>query len=405
MSLTISSIRIQHYKSLRDVWLKDVPQTMLIVGRNAVGKSNLMDALRFVRDAVVDGLDHAISSRGGIEVIRQYSRSRPFNVSFRIEFEQRSEEQDNPRPASYEFKITSKDRGNYQVERESAEWWYETFTYEDTDSGQLSIERDSLVASAFTRNSRGEVTVQSGGEELVGKVKEDDLALRSTFFDDGPDELSAFLSTLRFSALFPNTLRAPARPDTDKRLKESGENWASVLKALKQTPRGKQAFATILSLMSRVMPDLVDVRVTAVSGYLAPKFVVRQKGNEHSFDPVQLSDGTLRVFGILLGLYQVPRPEFFAIEEPELTVNPGVLAVLADAFREVESSTQLIITTHSPNLVDLFSPEQVRVVTMEGGDTQVAPIKPTQVEAVKEKLVSLADLVAQDNLEPAELPL
>src|SRR5687767_13273703 len=121
MSITISSIRIQHYKSLRDVSIVDVPQTMLVVGRNAVGKSNLMDALRFIRDAVVDGLDHAVSSRGGIEVIRQYSKSRPFNVGFRIDFEQRFGP-DGSRPAYYEFKITSKDRGNYQVERESAEW-------------------------------------------------------------------------------------------------------------------------------------------------------------------------------------------------------------------------------------------------------------------------------------------
>ena len=403
MNVMMTSARIQHYKSLRDAHLADMRSTTLLVGRNAAGKSNVVDALRFLRDAVVDGLDHALSSRGGIEVIRQYSRSKPFNVSFRIELEQRFDGDAGIRPATYELKISSGQRGNYRVERENAEWWEETFKVHEERDG-VFIHRDSIVPRSLARTARGEISIARDNETSVLSIAEDELAIRATI-SNGPRMLKSIFSSLRFSALYPNTLRVPSRPDTDKRLKESGENWASVLKALKQSTKGKASFATILSLMSRVMPDLVDVRVSAVGGYLVPKFIVKQKGHEHAFDPVQLSDGTLRVFGILLGLYQVPRPSFVAIEEPELTVNPGVLAVMADAFREVESTTQLLVTTHSPNLVDLFSPEEVRVVSIESGDTQIAPIKPTQVEAVKEKLVSLADLISQDNLQPAELPL
>ena len=403
MRIMMSSAHIQHYKSIRDAWLSDLAETALLVGRNAAGKSNVVDALRFLRDSIVDGLEHAISSRGGIEVIRQYSRSKPFNVGFRIELEQRFDGETAIRPAVYELKISSRERGNYRVEKEFAEWWEEKMAIH-TSGNELFVHRESIVPRSFIRAPNGVIRLTRDANESTFDVPEDELAIRAAL-PHGPRQLKDFLSGLRFSALYPNTLRAPSRPDTDKRLKESGENWASILKALKQSAKGKASFSTILKLMSRVMPDLVDVRVTAVGSYLVPKFVVKQKGHEHAFDPVQLSDGTLRVFGILLGLYQVPRPAFVAIEEPELTVNPGVLAVIADAFREVESETQLLITTHSPNLVDLFSPDQVRVVNIESGDTVIARIKPTQVEAVKEKLVSLADLIAQDNLQPAELSL
>lgn len=69
----ITSIHIQHYKSLSDVRI-DFKEVNVLVGLNATGKSNVIDAIRFIKDAVLYDLDHAISDRGGIEVVRQYRR-------------------------------------------------------------------------------------------------------------------------------------------------------------------------------------------------------------------------------------------------------------------------------------------------------------------------------------------
>ena len=77
-----------------------------------------------------------------------------------------------------------------------------------------------------------------------------------------------------------------------------------------------------------------------------------------------------------------------------------MLGVLADAFREAAESTQIIVTTHSPHFIDHFQPEQVRVVTLDAGLTKVSPVKKTQLEAVKRKLMSMQDFMLAEGLLP-----
>jgi|CXWL01.1.fsa_nt_gi predicted ATPase len=389
--MSIDSIQIRHYKSLGDVYLGNLQPITILVGTNATGKSNVIDALRFLRDAAVDGLDHAISSRSGIEIIRQYSPTRPYNISMHVEFTQ---------PVLglnvsgyYDMTIGSAGGGNYRVEREEAMWHEEEYGLDAVQNAEAR-----LLKRRFTRTVDGKVLFEN---EEPDEVPPDELFLGQRY---ELDELTKLFARMRFSALYPNTLRLPNRPDTDRRLKESGENWASVLKAMRQAPRGRQAFQSIVEMMKVVLPTLVEVKVKGVGGYLVPQFLVKdsEDGREHPFDPVQLSDGTLRVFGMLLALYQVPPSPFLAIEEPEQSINPAVLAMLAEAFKDVSRKTQLFVTSHSPHLIDHFEPEQIRVVTMTEGETHVAPVRASQVASIKEKLTTLEELLSQGNLFPEE---
>jgi predicted ATPase len=385
--MRITGLRIRHYRSLGDVYLHNLDPITLLVGTNATGKSNVIDALRFLRDAATHSLDHAISSRGGMEIIRQYSPTRPYHISIRLEFVEYHGKIAGH--GYYEMTIASTSGGNYRVEREEGLWHDNDFRDDDESPRRLD-------AHTFSRNADGKVLTDL---KETDQIASDELYVTRRFH---AVDLRGVLGRFRFSAIYPNTLRPPTRPDTDRRLKENGENWASVLKAMRQSSRGRQSFDAIIEQMRVVMPTLVDVRVRGVGGYLVPQFLVKdtEKGKEHSFDPIQLSDGTLRIFGILMGLYQVPPAQLLALEEPEQTVNPAILAMLADAFREVAQRTQLIATTHSPHLIDFFSPEQIRVVTMEEGETQVLPVRRTQIESIKEKLTSLEELMAQGNLLP-----
>jgi predicted ATPase len=197
--------------------------------------------------------------------------------------------------------------------------------------------------------------------------------------------------------LFPNTLKVLSPADKDTALTEEGGNWASVIRALEKSSEGRAALERINDAMRSVIPSFQDVTVTALGGYLVPKF---RFGADGEFDPQQLSDGTLRIYGLLLALYQLPAPALLVIEEPEQTVHPGVLSVLADAMREASENTQIIVTTHSPHLVDQFEPEQIRVATLENGVTHVAPIKAAQIKAVKRRLMSLEEFMLAEGLQP-----
>ena len=90
------------------------------------------------------------------------------------------------------------------------------------------------------------------------------------------------------------------------------------------------------------------------------------------------------------------------IEEPELTVHPGALAVLADVFNEAARRTQVIVTTHSPDFIDYLTDyravENLRIVELDGGVTTVRQVGDNQAEAVKKHLSSPGELHRLGNL-------
>jgi predicted ATPase len=407
--MRLVDLRISHYKSLSDIALTDIQPVTVLVGCNGVGKSNIADALRFLRDALSQGLDHAVSTRGGISLIRQYSPRKPFQISFDFGF---TEEDNAAHVARYQLTLTSLREGNFRVERERCEWFGPgDFSFNAETDEMVECDFESMLAE---RNTEGRINLKIGGK-LIEQENErptlpDALALGKHLtwhklapVQFGGTSLVDFILNFRFSSIYPNTLRQPAPPDTDLFLKENGANWASILRNMKKTSRGKQAWEQVREMMQVVMPQLEDISPTAVGGFILPRFKVREaSGEAHLFDPSQISDGTLRILGILLALYQTPHPSLMVIEEPEQTVNPALLAVLADAFRECSERTQLLITSHSPHLVDLFPTENIRVVTMQDGETRIAKIRASQQEAIKEHLLSLEQIMAAEGLQPED---
>nr|WP_315465701.1 AAA family ATPase [uncultured Rhodoferax sp.] len=400
--MKLTNAQIRHYKSLADIHVSLHPNVTVVVGPNAVGKSNFVDALRFLRDAAKDDLDHAIVSRGGLTRIRQNSAGRPFNVGLSIEALQTFDE-NTAQNAAYSLEIASASGGNYRVESEDATC-YQEMTYRQAN-GQYSV---GLQPSGFTRDKAGnfsEKGVSPPTSHHFGDVEQ--LALGRPagdleFHRLGAD-LHAYIRGWKFSALYPITLRQLTTPDTDASLREDGSNWASVIRAAKRTTKGRRTLERINEMMQVVLPDFLEVTVSTVGSYLVPKFRFGPSATDYrEFDPVQLSDGTLRIFGILLSLYQSPAPTLMIVEEPEQTVHPGVLSMLAEAFKEVSEVTQVIVTTHSPQLIDHFDPENIRVVTMNGGLTNIAPIKRSQHEAVKLGLMSLGEFMAAEGLQPSQ---
>lgn len=406
--MRLTELNISHYKSVESVDLQDISPITVLVGCNGAGKSNVVDVLRFLRDAVTQGLDHAVSTRGGIGLIRQYSPSKPYRITLQFRFH----DEELAAPVSYELALTSLRDGDFRVEREAGQWAESSNIRLASKLGLVLTEARKM---AFTRNSEGGIKVTCDGKELPLQGHKspaiDSLLIGQHFFTNetpfsvffGGSSLTDFISDIRFSSIYPNTLRQPAHPDTDLVLKENGANWSSILRHLRKTVGGRQALDQIKEMMQVVMPQLEDISTQAVGGFIHPRFKVREaSGKVHYFDPSQISDGTLRILGILLALYNTPHPSLMVIEEPEQTVNPALLALLVDAFRESSERTQLFITSHSPHLVDLFPAEAIRVVDMRDGQTRVSPIRASQQAAIKEHLLSVEQIMSTDGLLPED---
>ncbi|WP_323029124.1 AAA family ATPase [Castellaniella defragrans] len=108
----IRRVILRNYKSIGYCDVRLQPLTYL-VGHNGAGKSNFMDALHFVKDAVSNSLEYAFNERAGISEVRRYSNGRPNNFSIRIDFNL-----PDSRPGHYVFSIGALTNGGYEVQRE-----------------------------------------------------------------------------------------------------------------------------------------------------------------------------------------------------------------------------------------------------------------------------------------------
>ncbi len=389
----LKSASIRHFKSLDAVEVHFSPITV-IVGPNGVGKSNFVDALKFFRDMARDGLDHAVIGREGIDRIRQTYRSRPYNIGMDFDFVGGGHE---PGAARYGVMLSGKE-GDYRVETETADYWTHPSWDRERESPATGNSHEH-----FERKRDGQLLIN--GTEFEKRVRPDVVALGQAIdLDELGGPIAAFARQWHFCSLYPNTLRRLSPPTKEDGLVEDGSNWASVVRALKRSKPGRQALERIAEVMRVTVPGYLDISVETAGSYLVPRISIRGsregQDKEQRFDPVQLSDGTLRVFGILLALYQQPPPALLVIEEPEQTVHPGVLPALAEACKEASERTQIIVTTHSPHLVDQFDPDQIRVAWMNDGLTRISPIRTAQVESVKRRLMSLQEYMLAEGLQP-----
>ncbi len=238
----------------------------------------------------------------------------------------------------------------------------------------------------------------SENKEIVsGFDSSDELFLQTHEVING-ETIAPHITDFESYTIFPNTLRRPQEQSNAANLLPHGENLSSILKRMRAKKR-KEAIEEIIDGMRLIVPDLDNISTQALGGFIVPRFFVRPHGKKgHTFDVDQMSDGTLRILGLLVALYQEPGPAIIVLEEPELTVHPGALKLLADAIAEVGERKQILLTTHSPELLDHFEPEQIVAVEYEDGVTKAHPLNTVQKKAVKDDLFRLGELMSIEGL-------
>ena len=117
-----------------------------------------------------------------------------------------------------------------------------------------------------------------------------------------------------------------------------------------------------------------------------------------------MSDGTLRALGLLVAVFQRPAPSVLVIEEPEATMHPGALGAVLDLLRHAGRSTQVIVTTHSPEALDAkwIGNKHLRMVTWDAGVSRVAPVSAATRETLRKQLAGAGELLRSNALTAAE---
>ncbi len=175
-------------------------------------------------------------------------------------------------------------------------------------------------------------------------------------------------------------VRAACRPDarTDY-LSEGFDNLPARLAALKRSPTVKER---LLELIRDFGHDFDDFEVIPEGGTLNLYLTERGSSIGSSFPARRLSDGTLRYLCLIAILVDPKPPPLLVIEEPELGLHPDILPTLRDLMVEASSRTQLIVTTHSTQLVDAMTDyaESVLICEKKEGATILSRLTQEEVD-------------------------
>ncbi len=380
-SVLITRVVLKNYKSIANcqVLLRSL---VFLVGQNGSGKSNFMDALRLVSESLNTSLDHALRERGGINEVRRRSAGHPTHFGIRLDFRL-----PDSTSGYYAFRVGAKPKGGFEVQREECR----VYTLPDdrfyvVDSGQVEASNPTPLPPA--------------ADDRLFLVAASSLPEFRPLYD--------CLTRMGFYNLNPDEIRDLQPPDAGEVLLRDGRNLASVLNLIgTQSPAAK---AKVVELLSKVVPGVVDVTARHVGKKETIEFrqKVGENGSPWRFMAENMSDGTLRALGVLTALFQssnggtLKKVPLVGIEEPEVALHPGAAGVLRDGLKTASRHTQVLVTSHSPDLLDdkSISDENILAVTNRNGDTRIGPVDAAGRSAIQDNLFTAGELLRLNQLTP-----
>lgn len=372
----IERVKLQNYKSIAacDVRLRALT---VVVGRNGSGKSNFVDALHFVADALTTTLDHAFRKRGGVKSV--FHRGGPPRLVIELAFKMRER------------------CGVYTIELSFGGVAHEALVIRASDG---------LIAASFERRGSA-IRADVAGSQLPDPptIMRDRLALVTLSGVDAFREPFDTLTALRFYRLSPDAIRQIQDPDEGDVLLENGSNLAAVWRRLERTDR--ELSERLTRYVGAIAPEVRRIRSIDMGPKETLRFYqVMSTGRQIHFDAASMSDGTLRALGALVASRQGNErgigPTIVLIEEPETALHPAAIAALMDALREASEKTQIVVTSHSPEVLDHVNAEEDALLVTEShaSVTVLAEVDKAGREAIRRHLYTPGELLRMDQLQP-----
>jgi len=204
-------------------------------------------------------------------------------------------------------------------------------------------------------------------------------------------------------------MRELQKPQEGRLLKPVGENIASVIGHLERVAADR--LEIIQEYLQTVAPMVHGVERKPIGPMETLEFrqdmAQDMAGAKHPrrFPAQNMSDGTLRALGVLTALFQGNRDyasSLVGIAKPETALHPAASAALREALARASQDTQVIVTSHSPDLLDdlSLSADALLAVVSEGGETRIAPLDEAARMAMRDQLFSAGELLRLNQLAP-----
>ena len=303
----------------------EIPDRLFLVGPNASGKSNFLDAFRFLRDLASSGcgLQEAVNRRGGVSAIRCLAARRDSDIELGVELEQSSE-----------GKQSSEDK----------RWVYEVAFNQDKQ-GRSLLQKERVLLNGQTLLDRPNEEDRSDPERLTQTYLEQ-VNVNRAF-----REIATFFASIRYLHIVPQLVREP-----DRSIVRANDPFGGdFLEQLAKTPeKTRQARLKRITAALRVaVPQLQEIelwRDVRGAPHLRGKYEHWRPYGKWQTEE-QFSDGTLRLLGLLWAVLDEGGP--LLLEEPELSLHPEVVRMLPQMLARAQrrSGRQIFLSTHSPDLL------------------------------------------------------
>ena len=341
----LSKLRVQHYKSLFDTEIALEPLTVFI-GPNGSGKSNICEALAVLSDF----LQRIIANTGYIDIIPFFTNS--LNT---VSKNQPSIESKfwHGKPDYFLFEVSTLTTTE-SIPSEKSKNFLDLSVHLDYPQQKVclrNLEKTDTVTSNFTTPLR---------EFLISNEYSDSPlanALRKvSIYDFAPVDISS---------------KASSNGSMDR----TGQGIAYALVDILHTNR--KSFDELEERLTRLVPNIQRIILPRGENQTFLLELV-DRYSEHHIPAFDISDGTLRILAFLTALYQENTPSIICFEEIENGVHPWLLHKMIELLKIVSTEgitgkpVQVLITTHSPVLLNYVEPHQVRAVELDReGKTQV----------------------------------
>ncbi|MCH7688726.1 MAG: AAA family ATPase [Planctomycetes bacterium] len=358
----ITRFGVKNFKALRDVELELTPLHVLI-GPNDSGKTSILQALAAVCRSVDMPLSQAFAGRwNGRELVWRDDPN-----SF-VEFDIVATTDQGT--INYETSIIFSHQGRSPLcGRESASFDFKSHSINKTNMGSIRT--------------------------LVQLLAEEDSSARL---------VHDVLSDVQLYRWVPRFLALPNAPDSSRRFRMEATGFGLALCLDDILGYDRPLFDSLEKRFKLIFPEVEIIRLLPEEGFIAPtddsaevpqltkrdgKGIYFQLANGGPLIPAsQVSDGMLLILAYLTILHLPEPPRLLLIEEPENGIHPERLKKVLEILRDLIQSqqhTQVLMTTHSPYVVDMFKPEEV-TLCFKGDDGAVTVRRLSESKAVREQV-------------------
>ena len=363
----IEQLRVENYRALRSIEIRDITPFTVLLGPNGSGKSTIFDAFNFLAECFQFGLRHAWDRRGRAKELKTRGQQGPVVIELKYR-----EQSDQP-VITYHLALDEGSKGVYVAE-EWLQWRRgergKPFRFLDYKSGQGRAVSGEMPDE---QDRRVEIPLKTPDLIAVNALGQ---------FAEHPRvaALREFITDWYVSYLSIEDTRGQPEAGPQERLSKTGDNLANVIQYLRE--RHSERLDQIFDTLRRRVPRLEKVLADSM-----PDGRLLLQIKDAPFDQPILSrfasDGTLKMLSYLVVLYDPDPPQFIGIEEPENFLHPRLLPDLGEECRKATQHSQLLVTTHSPFFLDSAKPEEVRILYRDdNGYTQT--VRAADVPGVRE---------------------